>query len=108
MLVDELSRQKKAKRVLEKKVETLTEANAELAFELRESMPSAIVSRATPAGKVASQIRARLDGIITPLRKNIESSEEKINSLTKLANNMKSDLKAKDSAIKYLKCEKKP
>ena len=48
-----------------------------------------------------------MDGIITPLRKNIESSEEKINSLTKLANNMKSDLKAKDSAIKYLKCEKK-
>jgi hypothetical protein len=44
VLVDELSRQKKAKRVLEKKVETLTEANAELAFELRESMPSAIFS----------------------------------------------------------------
>jgi hypothetical protein len=41
VLVDELSRQKKAKRVL-KKVETLTEANAELAFELGESKPAAI------------------------------------------------------------------
>ena len=61
MLESELSRLKKAKRVLEEKVESLTEANAGLAPELRESMPSAIFSRATPTGKNASQIRARLD-----------------------------------------------
>ena len=109
MLKGELSREKKKKRVLEKKVESMTEANAILASELRELMPSAIFSRgATPIGKIASQIRAQLDNIITPLRNNIESYQEKINSLTKLANNMKSDLKAKDSDIKDLKCEKKP
>jgi hypothetical protein len=62
---------------LEKKVESLTEANAELALELRESMPSAIFSRATPTGKIASQIRARLDDIIKPLRNDIESYQEK-------------------------------
>ena len=108
MLKGELSQLKKTKRVLEKKVESMTEANAILASELRDLMPSVIFSRATPTGKIASQIRARVNDLITPLRNNIEFYEEKINSLTKLANNMKSDLKAKDSDIKDLKCEKKP
>jgi peptidoglycan hydrolase CwlO-like protein len=89
-------------------MESLTEATADLALELRESMPSTIFSRATLTGKIASKIRAQLDDIITTLVNDIESYQEKINSLTKLANNMKSDLKAKDSDIKDLKCEKKP
>ena len=64
VLKGELSRVKKTKHVLEKKVESMTEANANLALELRESMPSAIFSRATPIGKNAFQIRARVNDFI--------------------------------------------
>ena len=56
-------------------MESLTEANAILAIELQESMPSAIFSRATPIGKNASQILARLDDIITSLQNKVESVE---------------------------------
>ena len=42
-----------------------------------------------------------------PLRNEIESYQEKINSLTKLANIMKSELKGKDRDVKELKSEKR-
>ena len=56
VLAGELSRLKKAKLVLENKVDSLVEANAGLVLELRESMSSAIFSRATPVGKNANRI----------------------------------------------------
>jgi len=107
VIAGELSRLKKAKRVLEKKVESLTEANADLALELRESMPAAIFSRATPEGKNANLIRGRMEDMISPLRDEIESCQEKINSLTKLSNKMKLDLKEKDADVKQLTREKR-
>ena len=75
MLAGELSRLKKAKRILEEKVDDLVGKNADLALELRGSMSSAIFNRKPPVGKNASRIRERVDDMISPLKEEIVSYE---------------------------------
>jgi hypothetical protein len=93
VLEGEISRLKKAKRSLEKEAASLQSANADLALELRDTMPAAIFSRRTPEGKQALIIRARVQEIVTPLQLKINVCEEKIESLSKICHNLKSDLK---------------
>ena len=69
ILEGEISRLKKAKTTLEAKAASLETSNHSLALELRESMPSAIFSRAKPEGRNATLIRAQVADMLTPQRR---------------------------------------
>jgi hypothetical protein len=103
----EIARLEKEKSKLEIKISELASANSSLALELRESMPSAIFSRAEPEGRNARVIRDRIEDLITPLKSEIDAAEGRISSLKKLCITLRAEARERDREVAVLKRAKR-